>query len=157
PDSGSDPGSMKTRARRDGDDYLLEGTKMWITNAPFADLAVVWAKVDDGGAESIQGFIVERGMPGFHTPRTHGKMSLRSSETGELVLEGVRVPAANVLKGRRGLGGPLSCLNQARFGIAWGAVGAAKACFDCALDYAKGRTQFGVPIANKQLIQAELS
>lgn len=157
PDSGSDPGSMQTRARRQGDDYVLSGTKMWITNAPFADVAVVWAKVDDGGAESIQGFVVERGTPGFTTPRTHGKMSLRSSETGEIVLEDCRVPAANVLEGRRGLGAPLSCLNQARFGIAWGAVGAAKACFDCALEYAKGRLQFDGPIAQKQLIQAELS
>lgn len=157
PDSGSDPGSMQTRARRQGGDYVLSGTKMWITNAPFADVAVVWAKVDDGGAESIQGFVVERGMPGFSTPRTHGKMSLRSSETGEIVLEDCRVPAANVLAGRRGLGAPLSCLNQARFGIAWGATGAAKACFDCALDYAKGRLQFDGPIAQKQLIQAELS
>jgi glutaryl-CoA dehydrogenase len=156
PDSGSDPSSMQTRARRDGSDYVLQGTKMWITNAPFADLAVVWAKVDDADAESIQGFIVERGTAGFHTPRTHGKMSLRSSETGEIVLEDCRVPAENLLPGRRGLGAPLSCLNQARFGIAWGAIGAAKACFDCALDYAKSRTQFGVPIAQKQLIQAEL-
>jgi len=156
PDSGSDPGSMKTRARRDGSDYVLSGSKMWITNAPFADIAVVWAKVDDGEAESIRGFIVERTMRGFHTPRTHGKMSLRSSETGEIVLDECRVPADNVLMGRQGLGAPLSCLNQARFGIAWGAIGAAKACFSCALDYAKTRIQFGKPIAQKQLIQLEL-
>ncbi len=157
PDSGSDPGAMKTRARRSGRDYLLSGSKMWITNAPFADVAVVWAKVDDGEADSIRGFLVERSMPGFHTPRTHGKMSLRASETGEIVLEDCRVPADNVLPGRQGLGGPLSCLNQARFGIAWGAVGAAKACFECTLDYAKSRTQFGQPIARKQLIQAQFS
>jgi glutaryl-CoA dehydrogenase len=157
PDSGSDPASMKTRARQDGTDYILNGSKMWITNAPFADVAVVWAKVDDAGAESIQGFIVERGMPGFSTPRTHGKMSLRSSETGEIVLEDCRVSADHVLRGRRGLGAPLACLNQARFGIAWGAVGAAKACFDCVLDYTKGRIQFDGPIAQKQLVQAELA
>ena len=156
PDSGSDPGSMKTRARRDGNDYVLSGSKMWITNAPFADVAVVWAKVDEGEADSIQGFIVERSMSGFHTPRTHGKMSLRSSETGEIVLEDCRVPAENVLMGKRGLGAPLACLNQARFGIAWGAIGAAKACFYCALDYAKTRIQFGKPIAHKQLVQLEL-
>ena len=157
PDSGSDPGSMKTRARRDGSDFVLNGSKMWITNAPFADLAVVWAKVDDGDADSIQGFIVERGMAGFSTPRTHGKMSLRSSETGEVVLEDCRVSADHVLPGRRGLSAPLSCLNQARFGIAWGAVGAAKACFDCVLDYTKTRVQFSGPIAQKQLVQAELA
>ena len=157
PDSGSDPASMKTRARQDGSDFVLNGSKMWITNAPFADLAVVWAKVDDGGAESIQGFIVERGMKGFTTPRTHGKMSLRSSETGEIVLDDCRVSADHVLSGRRGLGAPLACLNQARFGIAWGAIGAAKACFDCVLDYTKGRVQFDGPIARKQLVQAELA
>jgi len=157
PDSGSDPGGMQTRARRDGSDYVLSGTKMWITNSPIADLAVVWAKTDDGGADTIQGFVVERGMKGFETPRIHGKMSLRASETGEIVLDECRVPEQNRLPGKRGLGAPLSCLNQARFGIAWGAVGAAKACFESTLEYTRTRTQFGVPIAQKQLVQAELA
>jgi len=156
PDSGSDPASMTTRARRSGTDYVLNGTKMWITNAPFADLAVVWAKVDDGGAESIRGFIVERGMAGFETPRIHGKMSLRSSETGELVLSDCRVPAENVMEHKPGLGAALRCLGQARFGIAWGAVGAAKACLESAVDYTRSRVQFGVPLASKQLVQEKL-
>src|SRR3954470_19514099 len=117
PDSGSDPGSMTTRARTDGDSYVLTGTKMWITSSPIADLAVVWAKVDDGDAESIRGFLVERGMKGFETPAIHGKMSLRASPTGEIVLSEVRVPRANVLPGVVGLKGPLGCLTQARFGI----------------------------------------
>lgn len=156
PDSGSDPGSLKTRARRDGSDYILQGAKMWITNAPLAQLAVVWAKLEDGGAESIRGFLVERGMKGFETPRVHGKMSLRSSETGELVLSDCRVPAENMLENKPGLGAPLRCLNEARFGIAWGAIGAAKACLECAVDYANERVQFGVPISQKQLIQAAL-
>ncbi|MET0793319.1 MAG: acyl-CoA dehydrogenase family protein, partial [Polyangiaceae bacterium] len=148
PDSGSDPGSMKTRARRDGSDYILSGTKMWITNAPFADVAVVWAKLDEH-AESVSGFLVERGMKGFETPRIHGKMSLRASETGEIVLDECRVPAENLLAGKRGLGAPLRCLNEARFGIAWGALGAAKACFESALSYTGERTQFGVPLSSK--------
>jgi glutaryl-CoA dehydrogenase len=148
---------MKTRARRDGAEYVLSGNKMWITNAPLCHLAIVWAKVGDGEAESIQGFVVERGTAGFETPRVHGKMSLRSSETGEIVLDDCRIPADNVLPGRAGLGAPLSCLNQARFGIAWGALGAARACFDCAVDYARNRIQFGVPIAQKQLIQHEIA
>jgi glutaryl-CoA dehydrogenase len=155
PDSGSDPGSMKTHARRDGSDYVLTGTKMWITNAPFADVAVVWAKSGEH-AESVSGFLVERGMKGFETPRIHGKMSLRASETGEIVLDECRVPAENLLAGKRGLGAPLRCLNEARFGIAWGALGAAKACFESALAYTGERTQFGVPISSKQLVQAEL-
>src|SRR5688572_14782598 len=157
PDSGSDPASMKTRARKDGASYVLSGTKMWITNSPFADLAVVWAKLDDGEADSIKGFIVERGMSGFETPRIHGKMSLRSSETGEIVLDECRVPAENMLENKPGLGAPLRCLNEARFGIAWGAVGAARACFEAALGYSRERVQFGVPIARKQLVQAELA
>lgn len=156
PDSGSDPGSMKTRARKDGDSYVLSGTKMWITNAPFADLAVVWAKVDAGEAESIRGFIVERGTKGFETPRIHGKMSLRASETGEIVLDECRVPASRVLENKPGLGAPLRCLNEARFGISWGALGAARACFDAVLSYTKERVVFGVPLARKQLVQAEL-
>jgi glutaryl-CoA dehydrogenase len=156
PDSGSDPASMKTRARRDGSDFVLSGTKMWITSSPIADLAVVWAKVDDGGAESIRGFIVERAMKGFETPTVHNKMSLRASPTGEIVLNEVRVPADHVLPGVTGLKGPLSCLSQARFGIAWGALGAARACFDAALSYARERVQFGRPIAEKQLVQHQL-
>jgi glutaryl-CoA dehydrogenase len=156
PDSGSDPGSMKTRARRDGDDYVLTGTKMWITSSPIAHLALVWAKVDDGGPESVRGFIVERGMPGFETPTVHNKMSLRASPTGEIVLSEVRVPAANVLPGVEGLKGPLSCLTQARFGISWGVLGAARACYDAAVSYARERVQFGQPIASKQLVQEHL-
>jgi glutaryl-CoA dehydrogenase len=158
PDSGSDPGSMKTHARRDGGDWILNGTKMWITNSPFAHLAVVWAKTEgDDDPRSVQGFIVERGMKGFSTPRVHGKMSLRSSETGEIVLDDCRVPDGNRLPGVQGLRGPLSCLTQARFGIAWGAMGAAKACFESTVDYARKRIQFGVPIASKQLIQEQFA
>ncbi len=156
PDSGSDPGSMTTRARTDGDGYVLSGTKMWITSAPIADLAVVWAKVDDGDAASIRGFIVERGMKGFETPTIHGKMSLRASPTGEIVLNEVRVPRANVLPGAVGLKGPLGCLTQARFGISWGALGAARACYEAAVSYARERVQFGAPIASKQLVQEQL-
>jgi glutaryl-CoA dehydrogenase len=156
PDSGSDPGSMTTRARTDGDDYVLTGTKMWITNSPFAHLAVVWAKVDGGDAASIRGFIVERGMKGFETPTIHGKMSLRASLTGEIVLNEVRVPRANVLPGVVGLKGPLGCLTQARFGIAWGALGAARSCYETAVSYARERVQFDKPIAGKQLVQEQL-
>jgi glutaryl-CoA dehydrogenase len=156
PDSGSDPSSMKTLARSDGDSYVLSGAKMWITSSPIADLAVVWAKVDDGDASSIRGFIVERGMKGFETPTIHGKMSLRASPTGEIVLSEVRVPKENVLPFVAGLKGPLGCLTQARFGISWGALGAARCCFDTALSYARERTQFGAPIASKQLIQEQL-
>lgn len=157
PDSGSDPGSMQTRAREDGDSYVLTGTKMWITNAPIAHLAIVWAKVNDGDASSIKGFIVERGMPGFETPTIKNKMSLRASPTGEIVLNEVRVPKSNVLPNVTGLKGPLGCLTQARFGIAWGALGAARACFDTALSYARERVQFGQPIASRQLIQEQLA
>lgn len=153
PDSGSDPGSMKTRAKKDGDSYVLNGTKMWITNAPLAHLAVVWAKVDDGGPESIRGFVVERGAKGFETPRIEKKMSLRASPTGEIVLSDCRVPAANMLPNAQGLGGPLGCLTQARFGIAWGALGAAKACYDAVVEYVRTRTQFDKPIGSKQLVQ----
>ena len=157
PDAGSDPGAMKTRAKKSGSDYVLSGTKMWITNAPIADVAVVWAKVDDGDASSIRGFVVERGMKGFETPTMHGKMSLRASPTGEIVLTDVRVPKENVLPGVVGLRGPLSCLTQARFGIAWGALGAARACYDAALAYTRERVQFGKPIASKQLVQEQLA
>ena len=156
PDSGSDPGSMTTRARRDGDDYVLSGTKMWITSAPIADLAVVWAKVDDGDAASIRGFIVERGMKCFETPTIHGKMSLRASPTGEIVLNDVRVPAANVLPGAVGLKGPLGCLTQARFGISWGALGAARSCYETVVSYTRERVQFDKPIAAKQLVQEQI-
>jgi glutaryl-CoA dehydrogenase len=156
PDSGSDPSSMAMRARKDGNEYVLNGTKMWITNAPFCDLCVVWAKLEAGGSESVRGFVVERGAPGFETRRIHGKMSLRSSETGEVVLTDCRVPASAMMEHKPGLGAALRCLNEARFGISWGALGAAKACFDSALGYARERVQFGVPIAQKQLIQAQL-
>ncbi|MFO0761561.1 MAG: acyl-CoA dehydrogenase family protein [Byssovorax sp.] len=156
PDSGSDPGSMKTRARTDGDSFVLTGTKMWITSSPIADLAVVWAKVDDGDAGSIRGFIVERGMKGFETPTVHGKMSLRASVTGEIVLNEVRVPKENMLPNVVGLKGPLGCLTQARFGIAFGALGAARACYDTAVSYARERVQFDRPIASKQLVQEQL-
>lgn len=157
PDAGSDPSAMATRARKDGEHYILNGTKMWITNSPIAHLALVWAKVDDGGAESVRGFIVERGMPGFETPTIHGKMSLRASSTGEIVLSDVRVPASNMLPGVQGLRGPLSCLSTARFGIACGALGAARACLDSSIDYACERMMFGRPIAAKQLIQKQLA
>ena len=160
PDAGSDPSSMKTYARRDGDAWVLNGSKMWITNAPFAGVAIVWAKLKDGdtvgGPDSIRGFLVERGMPGFETPTVHGKMSLRASATGEIVLTDVRVPDRNVLPGAKGLGGPLACLNQARFGIAWASLGAAKSCFHAAVEYARNRIAFGVPIARKQLVQEQL-
>ncbi|MDI1449486.1 acyl-CoA dehydrogenase family protein [Polyangium sp. 6x1] len=156
PDAGSDPGSMKTRARLDGDSYVLTGTKMWITSAPICDLAVVWAKVDDGDAASIRGFIVERGTKGFETPTIHGKMSLRASPTGEIVLNEARVPKENMLPGVVGLKGPLSCLTQARFGISWGALGAARACYDAALSYTRERVQFGKPVAAKQLVQEQI-
>jgi glutaryl-CoA dehydrogenase len=156
PDSGSDPGSMKTRARKDGSDWILSGTKMWITSAPVADLAVVWAKTGDSDdPRSIRGFVVERGMKGFETPTIHGKMSLRASPTGEIVLDGCRVPEANVL-GVEGLRGPLSCLTQARFGISFGVLGAARACYESGVSYARERVQFGVPIATKQLVQEKL-
>ena len=156
PDSGSDPGSMRTMARQDGDAYVLNGAKMWITNAPVCDLAVVWAKLEEDTSQAIRGFLVERGTPGFETPTIRKKMSLRASHTGEIILSDCRIPKANLLPESRGLGSPLACLNQARFGIAWGALGAAKACFDAALDYSRQRIQFGGPIASKQLIQEQL-
>jgi len=156
PDSGSDPGSMQTRARKAGSDYVLNGTKMWITNAPFADLAVVWAKLDSGEADSIRGFIVERSAKGFETPKIQGKFSLRASETGEIVLSDCRVPESAMLEHKPGLGAPLACLNDARFGISWGAVGAAKACFESACAYTRERVQFNGPVARKQLVQEKL-
>lgn len=153
PDSGSDPGSMRTNARRDGDSYILNGTKMWITNGGIADIAVVWAKTDDG----VGGFIVERGTPGFTTSDVHHKLSLRASVTSELHFEDCRVPADSMLPNVRGLRGPLSCLDEARYGIAWGATGAARACYEVALDYAKTRVQFNRPIASFQLVQQKLA
>jgi len=152
PDHGSDPGSMKTRARRDGDGWVLDGAKMWITNATVADVAVVWARCDEG----VAGFLVERGMPGFAANPIAGKWSLRASDTGELVFDGVRLPDSARLPGAKGLKAPLACLNQARYGIAWGAVGAAMDCYDTALRYAQQREQFGKPIAGFQLVQQKL-
>ena len=154
PDHGSNPGGMLTNFKDMGDHYLLNGSKMWISNAPFADIAVVWAKNEEG---KIRGLIVERGYPGFTTPETHGKWSLRASATGELVFDNVKVPKENILPGVEGLKGPLTCLNSARYGISWGAVGAAMDCYDSALRYAKQRTQFGKPIAGFQLQQKKLS
>ena len=156
PDSGSDPGSMRTTARSVNGGYVLNGTKMWITNAPVAHLAVVWAKLDGDGSDRIRGFIVERGTPGFATAPIKMKMSMRASYTGEIVLSDCKVTKDALLPESKGLGSPLACLNQARMGIAWGAIGAAKACFHSALDYARSRVQFGKPIAGKQLIQEQL-
>jgi glutaryl-CoA dehydrogenase len=157
PDHGSDPGGMTTRARRDGKGWVLNGTKLWITNGTVADLAIVWAKTDDGGPESIRGFLVEKGSPGFGSREIEGKVSLRASLTAELSFQDVRLPAESLLPGTGGLKSPLMCLNQARYGIAWGATGAAIACFECARDYALGRVQFGKPIAAFQLTQAKLA
>ncbi|MBI5419044.1 MAG: acyl-CoA dehydrogenase family protein [Deltaproteobacteria bacterium] len=153
PDHGSDPGGMKTRAVKDGNGYLLNGTKMWITNGTIADVAVVWAKLDG----VVRGFLVERGTPGFSAPEIKSKLSLRASVTSELILEDVRVPGENLLPGARGLSGPLMCLTQARYGIAWGAVGAALACFDEALNYARERRMFGRTLASFQLTQAKIA
>ena len=153
-DSGSDPGSMATTARRDGDDWVLNGTKMWITNGGIADVAVVWARDTDSG--SVRGFIVPTDTQGFATNEVKQKLSLRASVTSELVLQDVRLPADAVLPGVEGLKGPLSCLNEARYGILWGAVGAARACYESALDYSLKRPQFGQPIAGFQLTQQKL-
>jgi glutaryl-CoA dehydrogenase len=154
PDAGSDPGSMRTHARRDGSDWILNGAKMWITNGTIADIAIVWARTDEG---EIRGFIVEKDMAGFSAPEIHRKLSLRASVTSELVLQDVRVPEDNVLPGATTLRGPLSCLNEARYGIVWGSVGAGRACFEAALDYAKERIVFGKPIAGYQLTQEKLA
>lgn len=156
PDHGSNPGGMVTTFQDKGDHYLLNGAKMWISNAPFADLAVVWAKAENTEGR-IHGLIVERGMEGFTTPTTHGKLSLRASPTGELVFDNVKVPKANLLPGRSGLGAPLSCLDSARYGIAWGTLGVAMECYDTALRYSKERIQFGKPIASFQLMQKKLA
>src|ERR1700761_625218 len=154
PDHGSDPGGMETNFKEAGDHYILNGAKMWISNAPFADIAVVWAKGLDG---KIRGLIVERGMEGFSTPTTHGKWSLRASATGELVFDNVKVPKENILPNIKGLKGPLGCLTKARYGIAWGAIGAAMDCYDTALRYSKERVQFDKPIGAFQLQQRKLA
>ena len=154
PDAGSDPGSMRTHARRDGSDWILNGTKMWITNGTIADVAVVWARTDKG---AINGFLVEKGMAGFSAPEMKRKLSLRASVTSELVLRDVRVPEENRFPEVSSLRGPLSCLNEARYGIVWGAVGAGRACFEAALDYAKERLVFEKPIAAYQLTQQKLA
>jgi glutaryl-CoA dehydrogenase len=154
PNYGSDPGSMISNFKDMGDHYLLNGSKMWISNAPFADIAIVWAK-DEAGR--IHGLIVERGMPGFSTPETHHKWSLRASATGELIFDNVKVPKENILPNKSGLSAPLGCLDSARYGIAWGAIGAAMDCYDTALRYAKERIQFDKPIAGMQLQQKKLA
>lgn len=154
PDHGSNPAGMISNFKDAGDHVVLNGSKMWISNAPFADIAVVWAKNEAG---EIQGLILERGMEGFTTPETHGKWSLRASATGELVFDNVKVPKENILPNIKGLKGPLSCLSSARYGIAWGALGAAMDCYDTALRYSKQRVQFGRPIAGFQLTQKKLA
>lgn len=154
PDHGSNPSGMTTSFKDMGDYFLLNGAKLWISNAPIAQVAVVWAKDESG---RIHGLIVERGMEGFSTPETHNKWSLRASSTGELIFNNVKVPKENMLRGRSGLGAPLSCLDSARYGIAWGAIGAAMDCYHTALNYAKERIQFGKPIAQFQLQQKKLS
>jgi glutaryl-CoA dehydrogenase len=154
PNHGSNPSGMETKYKDMGDHYLLNGAKLWISNSPFADIAVVWAKNEAG---RIHGLIVERGMEGFSTPETHNKWSLRASATGELIFDNVKVPKENILLGKTGLGAPLGCLDSARYGIAWGAIGAAMDCYDTALRYAKERIQFGKPIAATQLQQKKLA
>ena len=154
PDHGSNPGGMVTNFKDKGDHYLLNGAKMWISNAPFAQVAVVWAKNEEG---RIHGLIVERGMEGFSTPETHNKWSLRASATGELIFDNVKVPKENLLPNKSGLGAPLGCLDSARYGIAWGAIGAAMDCYDTALRYSKERIQFGKPIGQFQLQQKKLA
>jgi glutaryl-CoA dehydrogenase len=154
PNHGSDPGSMETRIKDMGDHYLLNGAKMWITNSTVADIAVVWAKDESG---KVRGMVVEKGSPGFSAPETHNKWSLRASVTGELVFEDVKVPKENIFPDIRGLKGPLMCLNSARYGIAWGAVGAAMDCYNTALQYALERKQFNKPIASFQLQQKKLA
>lgn len=154
PNHGSNPGGMETKFKDAGDHYVLNGAKLWISNSPFADVAVVWAKNEEG---RIHGLIVERGMEGFSTPETHNKWSLRASATGELIFDNVKVPKENLLPGKNGLGAPLGCLDSARYGIAWGAIGAAMDCYDTALRYAKEREQFGKPIAAYQLQQKKLA
>jgi glutaryl-CoA dehydrogenase len=153
PDFGSNPGGMRTTARRDGGDWVLNGSKMWITNGSLADVATVWARTEDG----VRGFLVPRGTPGFTAQDIHHKLSLRASATSELALQDVRLPASAMLPEARGLAGPLGCLNEARFGIVWGALGAARDCLEATLDYAATRVQFDKPIAAFQLTQAKLA
>jgi glutaryl-CoA dehydrogenase len=153
PDAGSNPAGMRTRAKQVGDKWVLNGSKMWITNGSLSDVAVVWARTEEG---KVNGFLVEKGTPGFSAPVMHGKLSLRASVTSELVLDGVEVPEANRLPEATSLRAPLSCLNEARYGIVWGAAGAARACYESALEYAKSRVQFDKPIAGYQLTQAKL-
>jgi glutaryl-CoA dehydrogenase len=154
PDHGSDPGGMKTRAVKVDGGYKLSGAKMWITNSPIADVFVVWGKTEDG---KIRGFVLEKGMEGLSAPKIEGKFSLRASITGEIVMDGVFVPEENLLPNISGLGGPFGCLNKARYGISWGALGAAEACWHAARDYTMERTQFGRPLAANQLIQKKLA
>jgi glutaryl-CoA dehydrogenase len=154
PNHGSDPGSMETRAVRDGDDFVLSGAKTWITNAPIADVFVVWAKDESG---TIRGFLLEKGMAGLAAPKIEGKMSLRASITGMIMMDEVRVPAENLLPNAAGLSGPFGCLNNARFGIAWGALGAAEACLHAARDYTVERIQFGAPLAKNQIPQLRMA
>jgi glutaryl-CoA dehydrogenase len=156
-DGGSDPAAMRTRAVKDGDVYVLNGSKMWITNSPIADIAVVWAKLEEGGQDIIRGFIVPTDTKGFSAPKVKHKMSLRASITGEIVLEDVRIPASHLLPGSGGLKSPLGCLTQARYGIAWGALGALEAVYTETLEYTKTRTTFGKPIASRQLVQDKLT
>ena len=156
PDSGSDPGAMRTRAKRDGTDWILHGQKMWITNGAVADVAVIWARTDESPS-LLRGFLVPKGTNGFTTQDIHNKLSLRASVTSELLLDDVRLPADAMLPEANSLAGPLSCLNEARFGIVWGAAGAARACFEAALEYSKERIQFGKPIASFQLNQHKLA
>ncbi|MGH6996355.1 MAG: acyl-CoA dehydrogenase, partial [Stellaceae bacterium] len=157
PDVGSDVMGMKTRARKVDAGYVLKGSKMWISNAPFADVMVVWAKLDEGAGDTIIGFLLERGMKGLSTPKIEGKFSLRASATGEIVMDDVHVPEANRLPGVSGLKGPFSCLDNARYGIAWGALGAAEFCWHAARDYTLSRTAFGKKLAANQLIQKKLA
>jgi glutaryl-CoA dehydrogenase len=152
PDSGSDPSSMRTYAKRDGSDWILNGTKMWISNGSVAQVAVVWARTDEG----VRGFVVPTDTPGFSAPEIHGKLSLRASHTSELIMDDVRLPAEAVLPDVASMRGPLSCLTEARYGIAWGSMGAARACYEAALDYATTRQQFGKPIGSFQLTQRKL-
>jgi glutaryl-CoA dehydrogenase len=157
PDFGSNPSGMITTAKKTAKGYVLNGAKMWITNGTLADVAVVWAKLDGDEASSIRGFLVEKGMKGFTAPEMKGKYSLRASVTSELVFQDVELPEENILPGVKGMRGPLSCLTQARYGIAWGAIGAAMACYESSVDYAKSRVQFGRPIGGFQLVQAKLA
>ena len=156
PDAGSDPAGMKTHAKRDGEDYVISGSKTWISNSPFADVFVVWAKSEEHGG-AIRGFVLEKGMEGLSAPKIEGKISLRASTTGMIMMDEVRVPASAMFPEVQGLKGPFSCLNRARYGISWGAMGAAEFCMDAAKQYGLDRQQFGVPLASKQLYQLKLA